>query len=88
MALIAAWVAELSILVVKAEKPADEGEEIEVTLAEEEGEFELNVDEVADDEIEIIIHDEMTPEPGMVNINSADAAELASKILELAGDTV
>ena len=86
LALIAAFVAEVSILVVRAEKPVDEGEEIEITVADDapaevvvsEEDFEV-VDE-AEDEIEIIIHEttDTAAGSGLVNINTADAETLVS----------
>ena len=85
LALIAAFVAEVSILVVRAEKPVDEGEEIEITVADDEpaevvvSEADFEVVE-AEDDIEIIIHEttDTNSGAGLVNINDASVAALVS----------
>ena len=92
LALIAAWVAELSILVVRAEPPVDEGEEIEITFSDE-AEFEIEIED--EEEFDIIIGEQVyaaPPSAGLVNINSADlkalvglpgiAASMAQRIID------
>ena len=66
LALIAAWIAELSILVVRAEPPVDEGEEIEIIFTEEAGDFDIEVGEPLPDEEE-----EVPVKVAPVNINTA-----------------
>ena len=73
LALIAAWIAELSILVVRAEPPVDEGEEIEIIFSEDAGDFDIEVGEPLPDEEE-----EIPVKAGPVNINTAGLAELTS----------